>query len=104
MNQVVIYKKRASSSTEAFAIESCRVLANGGNVGLYAITEDDTGNSFAERIKRLSGIEVDLLPQYVKHPTNNMSKSFDQFGECIGVDILPQTYRFTGWIFKPKKA
>jgi hypothetical protein len=54
-------------------------------------------------IKDYSGIDVTIERITKKEPQGNRKLLFDEWGEVIGVDILPQVDKFTGWMLKVKR-
>jgi hypothetical protein len=102
MNEVILRKRRIGYFNLSI-VEASETLKSGGYVGLVSIKEDGGAERLAKGVKEYCGIDVEITRTTRKEPLDNRKLLFDEMGECIGVDILPQTDKFTGWILKPKK-
>lgn len=96
----IFYNKRQYGLYHTFVVEASEILESGGSVGIVSNTEDNGAEKMAKAIKDYSGVEVTIRRVTKKDPANNRKLLFDEWGEVIGIDILPQIDKFTGWELK----
>lgn len=102
MNEIHL-KKRNTGYFHLSVMEAAETLQRGGSVGLMSIKEDNGAERLAKGVKDYCGIDVEITRTTRKEPQDNRKMLFNEMGECIGVDILPQTDKFTGWMLKVKR-
>ena len=97
MNELRL-KKRRAGYFDSSVLSASETLKRGGAVAILSIKENDWAEKLAKGIKGYCGIDVEIKRTTRKEPQNNRKMLFDEMGECIGIDILPQTDKFTGWM------
>lgn len=77
------------------------LVSAGETIFIFSFKENDYIEKVVERLKQ-KGLIVKYERLIRKAPSNNRRLLFTDFGEPIGIEILPQIERFVGWSIKLK--
>lgn len=97
-----MHRPRRTGLFLASLLQAAVTIANDETLAILSLKENDYADRMAKALKEIHGIEVTIERTTRKEPMDNRKPIFDSQGEMIGIDILPQTDKFTGWILKKK--
>lgn len=103
---VMHYKKRKSGQTYSACFEMERQLNMGEKVGILDIRANEDDSYLKRVVKILEDsfcVKVDVTPVFKMVPRNNSKVIYDEWGESVGIEILPQKKVKIGWTLVKSK-
>ncbi len=92
-----ILRSRRTGLLRSSIIAAAKAIEEGKSVSVLSLKEDNTGERMKQGIKEWCGIDVEVERVTKKEPRNSTKVEYDNFGEPIGITILPQIDVFAGW-------
>ena len=99
----VIVKSRSVGRKVFLKMAACEAIKNGKSIFIPSREDNGFGTHIGKSVKSTTLIDVTVKKVTRLEPTNNRRIVFDESGEPVDFEILPQTEVFIGWKIEPKK-